>query len=249
MFGHRPNNKTTEVYPIFYGTAGCLDDRLTRNYPINDDNHLGFWLGIVDPNNTSEQRTLARAEELFISTFSQNSSYYHTNRGANLKINGFTYFDYELLEVVNELNIANSFTNNFSDNHPSARIIQNDTFSNNPCWYNMPSNAQGQFGVVNPGKVAINDKNKPLSELSISPNPATNSINYTISTNDKSTKILYCTIAVYDALGKLCLYKGNQSTKGVLNTESLPKGIYFVKCISFSDSLILESTKTIILNK
>ncbi|MCC6683721.1 MAG: hypothetical protein IT247_01490, partial [Bacteroidia bacterium] len=146
MFGHRPNNKTTEVYPIFYGTAGCLDDRLTRNYPINDDNHLGFWLGVVDPNNTSEQRTLARAEELFISTFSQNTSYYHTNRGPNLKINGFTYFDYELLEVVNELNIANSNTNNFSDNQPSARIVQNDTFSNNSCWYNIPLNAQGQFG-------------------------------------------------------------------------------------------------------
>lgn len=249
MFGHRPNNKTTEVYPIFYGTAGCLDDRLTRNYPINDDNHLGFWLGVVDPNNTSEQRTLARAEELFISTFSQNTSYYHADRGPNLKINGFTYFDYELLEVVNELNIAKSFTNNFSDNHPSARIVQNDTFSNNSCWYNIPLNAQGQFGEVNQGKVALKDKVKPLAELSISPNPATNTIDYIITANDKSTKVLYCTIAVYDALGKLCIYKEKETLKGVINTSSLPKGIYFVKCISFADLQVFESTKTIVINK
>lgn len=247
MFGHRPNNKITQVYPIFYGTAGCLDNRLTKNAPKNDDNTLGFWLGVVDPGNTSEQRTLARAEQLFTTTFSQNTHYTHANRGPNLKINGFTYFTYELYEVVNELNITNSFTNNFSDNNPSGRIVQNDTFSNNACWYNIPENGQGQFETVNPGKVG-RTPHKSLIDVNAYPNPTNTELTYEIKvTGQEGQESLY-TVELFDAMGRSC-YRQNATVSGKINTSGLPTGIYYLRITQASIGRSLSANRIIFIQR
>ncbi|MBX7204600.1 MAG: T9SS type A sorting domain-containing protein [Bacteroidia bacterium] len=248
LFGHRPNNKQTNVYPIFYGMAACLDNRLTRKPATMDDNNLGFWLGIIDPNNTSEQRSLARAEQLFTTTFSQNTYYTHTNKGPNLKLNGFTYFTYQLYDIVGALNISNNFTNNFSDNNPSGRITQNDTFSSNPCWFNIPENGQGQFGVLNPGKVERKSP-KSLVDITAYPNPTNAELNYEVTTTENNTGSNTYTIELIDALGRSC-YRGESfNSKGQINTENLPTGFYYLRVVVFTPTGSNTTNKIIFIRK
>lgn len=69
---------------------------------------------------------------------------------------------------------------------------------------------------------------KPNSEVSLYPNPASNSVNLVY---DASADIR--NIAVYNIIGKqVSLFRPTDNSSANLNIESIPAGIYFVRLIN-----------------
>ena len=96
-------------------------------------------------------------------------------------------------------------------------------------WDNMATNCDF---ITYPGI----DENK-ISSLNISPNPATTSITISTLHIDKGAKI-----EVYNTYGQLMMRR--HATKGdnniVLNIESLPAGIYFMKFMGFTAKFVKQ---------
>jgi hypothetical protein len=70
------------------------------------------------------------------------------------------------------------------------------------------------------------DDEKNNSNVSVYPNPFTNSISIRIANNEKIEKI-----RIFDSLGKV-IYLEQNSNKNTINTEGLNSGVYFIEVIT-----------------
>jgi len=251
MFGHRnklfyASDSITRVYPIFYAEAGCLDDSL-RLLGDTSDNYLGYWLATPK---SGENRTLKAAEELFRDNFKSNFYYNDPDRGPALKLNGFVYFDYQLLKRIHRynVNLSQQYTN-FSDVNATSRIEQDTSFSDNVCWWNVPYNSSGLYGDVNPGKVGRTEQRHIIADLAAHPNPVLNVLNYQITYSDKEITTNAVRIEMYDTFGRLVLSNYTNKLSGSFNTSLLSNGMYYLRSISDTNKGIQACTKVIFINK
>lgn len=83
----------------------------------------------------------------------------------------------------------------------------------------------GQFNVICPTKVGVNEIDSDLNDLVVFPNPASNKV--TLKFNSKE-KIL--DITLYDYSGKLIFIKNKiNETEVSISTNNQPSGIYFIE--------------------
>lgn len=146
---------------------------------------------------------------------------------------------YDFNNIPSIISPSNTTYSDVATDYYTPIVFNNELYITSEYQINNVQRGQELWKVIDN---TLNLENIPVlkEEIKIYPNPATSFINIKLKSIDQEIE----SVTVFNVLGKKVVSKNYQTSNAVLDTNSLPKGIYFVKVKTknqqFTKKIIIE---------